>query len=1386
MPDDPITAYLSKYQKPAVDPIEAYRAKYVKPESPGPLDQVIGAAEQIGSAFRHPIDAIAGIGKGIYNSAKDAVTPSIGEGEMPGSTRFGDEGAIQRSRDNFRVTEENTPGAINEGKKILGIVNTAANLALPGVGGVVTNRVVNAGLGAINDPEQPFRGATTGLVLGEVIHQGTKLIRVPARDPLREALASEVPAGSKPRLERRTVERPDPGAMTPEQRVSRRQALVQEQNILKATAEHPNDPADVAPILARVERLSAEIAAIDNATPVAPSAGAGLSKRTNLLEPAEAVEVETPTPVAEPGQSFEEFDKAVDEVVPAPKKKGKGKTDRRKPVEGAVNQKYRLDKDDALIDRAVELLQRQEEYSSGKHGGPTWVRDAVDLSKPVSGETSVARRMREDKMLHDEVVTELRDRGWPESDLNDAINERWLKAPDLTQEMNAGLSIPPAARKAVAGAVSQVRGRPFESATATLPDPVVRGAYETVGESIDFGDRQVKAIRASDKPTLFARIQHIADQIANGYGPIERLGERVQAVLRPSKNPRDLLSYSKSSEHTVKKAFDEGVIDPQTRKVVGPSYKSLFEAFKNDDAKIRQALTYIKSKRDVGRGVDAVGGDQKFYDAAVEVVKHGDADPLLASFANRWDKYVDALGNYAVESGLWTGEFFRALKGSDALYVPYKRILGPSVKLGGGPMSAGGDRLVNIGHGVKRFFGSKQSIANPALAMAEYTSAIIRRADSYRVGAALFDAVEALGPDGEGILTPIKGGADRGARANAAAARAKAAGVPTAVMQELIDSFELKPDGRNPVIWRNAANGKRQYALVNSPSLWQAVSHLNAIEHSAVRDFLNVTLKPLKRVFTAATTGLNPRFSLATNPLRDVVDAFAKSREGITPKMVAQGFYESLKDIFSRSQLASEAEAAGMGGVSMFFGEASPTSVSRQFAPTTPIDRIISNAHWTATRPLRALEKLGEASDKAPRLGEYLASLKKNQHRVDSGEWTEADLKLHAATSGRPVTLDFSNRPGNHVLRFFGDYIPFFNVGLQAPIQFGMAAYRNPRRLIGASAGVAGAAALAWGMKHALSPDVRDQINDRQSTERAGFLLVPIDNFGNVLRIPLGQEMGIVAAGVTAGLDAAIESDPHAGRLLAASFLRALPPGIGELLQANPTIPIPGVQQMLENAKNKRDYGGHPIVPKRMEDLPPAERRYDTTNPTFDLVAAGGRAVGFDNFSPLEAENLVRGVTSQATPFITAAVDPFAEKLLGRSAQSRLSPPFLQQPLNPASAMVAKNPPPSTETEQDYYALKTKVGQAENFLSQAAAAGQMSAAPRLQAYKKYLNPDLSAGIAATDEVLKDLRDEESAVREMFQTKEITPQVARTELDRIKGQRQLVYRRAMTIFAGLTQ
>jgi diguanylate cyclase (GGDEF)-like protein len=141
--------------------------------------QVKGGLEQIKGAFAHPLDAAKAIVKGIATSARDTFKPVVGSGQMPGSTRFGDEDAIARSRANFRVTKENTPNAITPKEQALAVANTAINLALPAAGvlSLPARAAVNAGIGAMNDSDQPLRGATAGLVLGEVLHATPKVAK---------------------------------------------------------------------------------------------------------------------------------------------------------------------------------------------------------------------------------------------------------------------------------------------------------------------------------------------------------------------------------------------------------------------------------------------------------------------------------------------------------------------------------------------------------------------------------------------------------------------------------------------------------------------------------------------------------------------------------------------------------------------------------------------------------------------------------------------------------------------------------------------------------------------------------------------------------------------------------------------------------------------------------------------------------------------------------------------------------------------------------------------------------------------------------------------------------------------------------------------------------
>jgi diguanylate cyclase (GGDEF)-like protein len=162
----------------------------------GASHQAKGGLEQVANTFKHPIDAVVAIGKGIATSARDTFKPVVGSGEMAGSTRFGDEESVKRSREKFRVTKENTPGAITSREQAVAAANTAANVALPAVGklGLLARLGVNAGLGAINDSDEPLRGATAGAVLGEAIHAAPAIAKTIGSpfDVSRDAIAAGV------------------------------------------------------------------------------------------------------------------------------------------------------------------------------------------------------------------------------------------------------------------------------------------------------------------------------------------------------------------------------------------------------------------------------------------------------------------------------------------------------------------------------------------------------------------------------------------------------------------------------------------------------------------------------------------------------------------------------------------------------------------------------------------------------------------------------------------------------------------------------------------------------------------------------------------------------------------------------------------------------------------------------------------------------------------------------------------------------------------------------------------------------------------------------------------------------------------------------------------
>jgi hypothetical protein len=515
------------------------------------------------------------------------------------------------------------------------------------------------------------------------------------------------------------------------------------------------------------------------------------------------------------------------------------------------------------------------------------------------------------------------------------------------------------------------------------------------------------------------------------------------------------------------------------------------------------------------------------------------------------------------------------------------------------------------------------------------------------------------------------------------------------------------------------------------------------------------------------------------------VDLLLKTKSGARAGEIARGYAHAVGGAAGLSQLDRTLKDFGM-GTSTLWNDAKTLDIGalqREVAPTTRAEKLRAEARTALGRysGITILEAVGNASESGFRNAEALASMRANQGRVASGEWTMEDLYMRAATEGREV-IDFANRPASALLRELSNYVPFFGAALQGSATFARAIVRDPKRAAAVTGGVAAASVLAWAIRHR-SEQVNEQELDRLPGERAGFLFFPMDDEGkHVVRVPLSQEMGVIAAGVTAGLDAWKDKDPHAAALFWEAIARSLPPGVDALAKGDLMVPVPGIQQAQEIARNRAFYNDAPVESHEMQQMSPAERRRDGTPHTADLMAAAARGVGLRDVSPVQAEHFLKGITSRYTPVITAATDPIARALLGRERlPDRVPPKVSRSPLVPWSGLMANPAPSTTASMNDFYRLRERSTQADADLKAGLGRGD---APLTERALQRLTDDpavlvMSGGIRdATDDTSRALRDAQEQVRRAYREGSMTKEQAQDRLEEITRARAMLFRRMM--------
>lgn len=919
-----------------------------------------------------------------------------------------------------------------------------------------------------------------------------------------------------------------------------------------------------------------------------------------------------------------------------------------------------------------------------------------------------------------------------------------------------------------------------------------------------------------------------------------------------------------------------GVLDPITREIVNEPLEDVFKVLGGKPEMNEQGLTYVVALRRLGRYDQAAAQARRWdtlaADAATQAERDmmtrpavGMDDPALAQrlarqgeieaeralgprpnpdqvyggdralmeadravvdalgqraefpeFASRLQQYLDAVGQYMVKSGVWSPEQYAAMRESDAFYIPFKRLL-ENVRAAQGRPLTGAAQVGRVTPGVKAFTGSRLTLANPAEALGEYVAAAIKRADRYRVGAALIDTVNELGDTQ--ILTRIEA-TDPLARAAAQAEveqAYRALGMTEEESGTMAEVFR-RVDRNNPVIFKNGPDG-REYYLVNDLPTLEAIENLNPADPSGAARVAIALLSPLKRLTTAFATGYSPGFWLGINMPRDVMVGAAQN-PNITLADVAAGFKESMKAIAGRSELAERVARQGAGQVSQFGGDLNAASLMRQVAPTTVGQQVRATVERGVTAPMRGLERVGRATEMPMRLAAARAAERSAAGRGVS-EAGQAALSSRAYSQ---ATVDFRRRGGSAMQRFFEQTVPFYGAAKKGGVAFARAVKNNPKTVGAVTTGVI----LATILEHittggtlggAFSGDAakRQEDTNRLAWERARAIRV------GDFKLTLPQEMAVVSAATRVALAALERDDPFVYAQLRESMLAAIPPIYSDLARGELVAPFPVLRQVQEIAQNRSSFTRRPIVPESMtgagvgRGVLPEQRRYPTTAPTFDVMAAAARGMGFEQASPLQAEYLTRGITGRFTPAVTALTDVVAQPISGREARGRVQEPLLRQPLNPLSSFVVQ-PPRRTQAEEEFYQLRNRLEMAQGTYSrlnsqyQTAverndAAGQERVKDEIQrlkkdpmfnvvlqntgkrlAMKQEQNPDYKTPfdkLKTAEDLLEQVRVQQELVQEAVANNRMTQDEARRRLDRLTLQRAKIYRQAYEVLSRRT-
>ena len=623
--------------------------------------------------------------------------------------------------------------------------------------------------------------------------------------------------------------------------------------------------------------------------------------------------------------------------------------------------------------------------------------------------------------------------------------------------------------------------------------------------------------------------------------------------------------------------------------------------------------------------------------------------PEFEEEAQKVYDYLDNLMKYRIDSGLVTEQEAQMLKQIYPHYVPVYREFERS------STDTREKNRVQIGKTIKRAIGGEEIIMPLHKSMALQTRSVVREGTKNRFGIRLLEDKLPTFERGKELVRNVQE-------------------TEPEVNENTFDQLEdAEPKRKN--IFTVREDGKR-YDLEVDPSLFAAVEALGN-NGEAGNNILTATVRKFNNLFKAMVTGYNPAF-MARNFIRDLQDAALYSKDA---KAWAANYPAAIKEIAANGEYWRQYKALGGVHSSVFDYETGMTRESKN----------------PASKILNRVEALNMAVEQAPRLAEFIATVKKAEN-AEAG--VTMDTLMEALYNANDITTNFG-RSGTIGKWLNANLVPFLNTSIQG--------FDKMLRQLGETKGFKSWANLAakaalLGIAPAVinqfvygDEDDWDKIKQR---DRDVYYLFKIGD-GKWLKIPKGRALSLAGMAANRTIEAARGEQIDVLDTLNTAISQTAPsnPLENNILQAWMDA------DLLDKDSPGKTWYGSDIESQRLQNYAPGER-YDQS--TDKLSKFLGQATGL---SPAKINYLLDQYTGVVGDILLPMITPSDTSIPG---------------LAPVASAFTLDTAYSNRTSGDFYETLDQLTYAKNkedangyetvvyrfFNKQADAVGEINAAIR--------------------------------------------------------------------------